>query len=999
MDIGKQKLVQKDKMKKIIIILVAILSLSECNSPNQNTDLIDGFKDPGNEARPRAYWNWLNGDVSLEGLTRDLEEAKDKGLGGLQMWDTEAMRNPDGFVPAGPPFLGEESVKAIHHSMMEAERLDLDLGLICASGWNSGGSWVTPEMASKNLFHSGIVVSGPGQVKRKLPFPEVPENCPMGEDGLPAWYEEVAVLAWPDSDEQVIPDLSDIVDISDKFNGDILDWNAPSGNWQVVRFVCSNNGQMLIAASPNSKGLFIDFLDPAATRFHFEYIFRQIGLEKGTEKRTPLKTLDDDSMELHEGIQWTVGFREWFREQHGYDPVNWLPVFLGWKVENKDLDERFEYDYKKAVSDLLIFSHYTTGSEVCKEYGVQLVAEAGGPGPPFWKSCPVDALKALGNVDIPRGEFWLGNPRNLFLIKEIASASHIYGKKYIDAESWTTWRRWRDGPFERKRLVDRAFCEGLNRVTYHGYSHSPVDDEYPGRSYHAGIDMNPQVVWWSKARPFMDYLARCCFMLQQGLYVADVAYYYGDQAPNFWPYYHNVPEKPGIDGLGSGYEYDVVNTDVILNRMAVEDGRITLPDGMSYRILVLPDRRDMPIEVLRMLGTMVSEGATILGPKPSEVPGLGNAVAETEDLRKLADEMWGECNGTTVKVNEYGRGKVVWGYTPEEWLKKQSVGPDFSCRDPQFAENFDFIHRETAHAHIYFISNKKLEPLNTLCTFRVKNSTPHVWEPSDGSAKEQFVFEVEDDEITMPVVLPPGGSTFVVFSKEVSSTGLNVVMKKADTGNNDLPVQKVIAADKTSATIECWQNGAYLFTGRNKKQKQVAVNDIPDPELIEGAWKVAFDPEWGAPAEVVLPGLISWTDHDDEGIKYYSGKGTYSKTITVKKDWIGDHQHIYLELGKVGEIAEVYINGQSAGVVWKPPFRTDISKLVRPGSNELKIEVLNLWINRLTGDRDLPEQEKFTRTNIQSDGGSWLENYTEWHVEPAGLIGPVRLLLSKEVEF
>ncbi len=496
-------LIIKHKMRKIIIVLAGIIFVTGCHKSEQNADLISGFKNPGNEARPRAYWNWLNGDVSLAGLTRDLEEAKEKGLGGLQMWDTQAMRNPRNFVPAGPPFLGEESVKAIHHSMKEAERLDLDLGLICASGWNSGGAWVTPEMASKNLFHSEIMVSGPGLVELALPFPEVPENCPKGEDGLPAWYQEVAVLAWPDAEEQMIPNLSKILNISDKFNEGILDWNVPSGKWQVARFVCTNNGQMLIAASPNSKGLFIDFLDPEATRFHFEYIFKQLGLEKGSGKRTPLKTLDDDSMELHEGIQWSVGFRRWFREQHEYDPVNWLPVFLGWEIMSNDSDDRFLYDYKKAVSDLLIYSHYTTGSEVCKEYGVELVAEAGGPGPPFWNSCPVDALKALGNVDIPRGEFWLGNPRNLFLIKEIASASHIYGKKYVDAESWTTWRRWRDGPFKRKMLVDRAFCEGLNRVTYHGFSHSPVDDEFPGRSYHAGIDMNPQVVWWDKARPWI----------------------------------------------------------------------------------------------------------------------------------------------------------------------------------------------------------------------------------------------------------------------------------------------------------------------------------------------------------------------------------------------------------------------------------------------------------------------------------------------------------------
>ncbi len=189
------------------ILMVILLASSACAANMGESGLARGFKDPGNEARPRAYWNWLNGDVTLDGLTRDLEEAKDKGLGGLDMWDTEAMRNPGGFVPAGPPFMGPESVAAMHHSMKEAKRLGLDLGLTTSSGWNAGGSWIPPEMASKNLFYTEVVVGGPGKVEQKLAFPKVPEHCPMGKDGLPKWHLDVAVLAWPESEGKVISDL------------------------------------------------------------------------------------------------------------------------------------------------------------------------------------------------------------------------------------------------------------------------------------------------------------------------------------------------------------------------------------------------------------------------------------------------------------------------------------------------------------------------------------------------------------------------------------------------------------------------------------------------------------------------------------------------------------------------------------------------------------------------------------------------------------------------
>ncbi len=960
--------------------------------PSVDQALVDGFKYPSLEAKPRAYWNWLNGDVSLAGITRDMEEAKKTGLGGLQIWDSEAMRNADGLVPVGPRFLGEESVEAIHHALKEAERLDLDLGLICASGWNSGGDWITPELASKNLFHIGMQIEGGGTIRKRLPFPDVPKECPIGTDGLPLWYFDVAVLAWPHSDDKQIGDHSEVVDISDSFRNGELVWEAPPGKWHIERFVCTNNGQQLIAASPNSKGYFIDFLDPEATRFHFEYIFAQLGLEKGKENQTRLKTLDDDSMELHGGIQWSKGFADWFENQHGYSPVHWLPVFLGWDIGDKDKSGRFRYDYQKSVSDLLIYSHYTTGSEVCEEYGVQLVAEAGGPGAPFWESCPVDALKALGNVHIPRGEFWLGNPRNLFLIKEIASASHIYGKKHVDAESWTTWRRWRDGPFTLKRLVDRAFAEGLNRVTYHVFAHAPVEDGFPGRTYHAGVDLNPQVSWWSKAGPFMDYLARCSHMLQQGLYVADVAYYYGDQAPNFWPLYHNVPDKPRIEGLGSGYEYDVVNSDVILNRMSVKDGRIVLPDGMSYRMLVLPDRKDMPLEVLMKLESLVAEGATLLGPKPSEVPGLTDYAERTKKLRELATSMWGDGG----EVNPYGKGTVVSGYSPEQWLKREGVAPDFAPEDAALASSFDFIHRETATSHIYFIHNKTASPLQATCNFRVKNAAPQLWDPTDGSMKDQYVFQQLGDITGLPISPAPGGSTFVVFTKGSSRPALRTL----STGNSldsELPEQAVIQVSGQSAVLECWQNGTYTAQSDQGKAFQMVVEDIPLPQELTGTWKVEFDPAWGAPAQVDFSKLISWTEHEDPGIRYYSGKATYRKSFTLPSGGISSGQKVYLDLGQVGEIGEVFINGKSAGILWKPPFRTDITAHLVEGENELTVEVVNLWVNRLTGDKQLPAAERFTRSNIQADGGTWLANYSEWKEEPAGLFGPVRILFSKMV--
>ena len=963
----------------------------------KNSRFLEKFRNPGKEARPSAYWNWLNGDITKSGVTHDLEQAKEKGLRGLLIWDTEAMRNLDGYVPVGPPFMGDKSVELIRYTMSEASRLDLDLGLVSSSGWNAGGSWVPPEMASKNLFSSEVVLTGPGKVRRKLPFPEVPPNCPKGSDGLPSWYKDVAVLAWPDSKENYISDLSDIMDLSEKFDEGELVWSLPSGTWRVVRFVCTNNGQRLIAASPNSKGLFIDFLDPEATRFHFEYFFKKLGIPKGGNPDLSLKSLDTDSMELYPGIQWSTKFRDWFHKQHDYNPLNWLPVLIGWTIQNQATNERFEYDYRKSVSDLLIESHYATGTKVCKEYGITHASEAGGPGPPIWETCPVDALKALGNVGIPRGEFWMGNPRHIFLIKEIASAAHIYGKPYVDAESWTTWRRWRDSLLTRKQLVDRAFCEGLNRVTYHVFAHSPLDEGYPGRSYHAGVDMNPKVVWWPKARPFMDYLSRCCHMLQQGLFVADVAYYYGDQAPNFWPSHHDVPEKPRIEGLGAGYDYDVVNTDVIMNRMSVKNGMITLPDGMSYRILVLPEQRQMPLKVLQKLEELVSNGATILGSKPLEVPGLKDYKEETAKLKELAGKMWGKENAATLKSNDYGKGKVVWGITPQQWLAKESVGPDFYCQTTDYDDKLDYIHRRREDSDIYFIRNKTMNPVSADCMFRVTNRTPKILDPTDGTIHDQFVYNEVEGEINLPINLPAGGTLLVLFDKKTASGRISSLSRTDSKDHDGFPTPKTLNIKNDTATILCWQNGDYIVTNNKGEEVPFEVRDLAAPIEIKNNWIVEFDPDWGAPAKIKLPELISWTEHDNEGVKYYSGTGTYKKTFNIPADWLDSGRSVHMDLGDVRELAEVFINGESVDILWKPPYRADITSFVKPGNNDLKIEVMNLWINRLTGDKKLPEVKRFTSTNIRSDGSTRYSDAEPWYEEISGLLGPVRLLPSVHV--
>jgi hypothetical protein len=919
--------------------VVLCLLLISCGNPAEQErirQLADKFVDPPASYRPGAFWCWLNGNMTTASITRDLEAMKSKGITRAEIWDVAAIKNP-AFIPAGKEFLGDESVGLIRHAIAEGNRLNMRIGIVASSGWNAGGSWVTPDWASKNLFFSSVEVAGPRKLAIRLPFPKFPEGCPMKDKDTPVFYKDISVLAVPFSADRKIEDVTRVVSLSASYKDGQLTWEVPSGKWTILRFVCSNNGQQLIVPSPNSNGLFIDFLDPQATVRHLQYFMDRLGVTPENSADAGLDYFEFDSMELSEGTPWTDNFVTIFRERQGYDLEKYLPVLAGWDITNST--ERFRYDFKKTVSDQLIFSHYQTGTDFLKKYNAELVSESGGPGPPVWDTCPVDALKALGSVSVPRGEFWIKH-RNMFLIKEVSSAAHIYGKKIVDAESFTTWRRWKDSPFDLKKEVDRAFCEGLNNITFHTFASTNPEDGLPGRTYHAGYDMNPGTTWWDKSKPFMDYLSRCSFLLQQGTFVADACFYYGDQAPNFFPLFHDVPEKPRIKGLGNGYDYDVINTDVLLNRMTVKDGRLTLPDGMSYSVLLLPEQPQMTLEVLKRIATLVDSGATVVGPRPTAVPGLKEWERERESLDKIAGQLWGPADEGSFVENTYGKGRVISGLTADEVLKRSSLEPDFSY---SALSEVDYIHRSTDVGEIYFLRNYQDEPVTAECKFRVTGMYPEFWDASTGVMQRVEAYQQEGGLTSLSIELPARGSIFVVFN---------------DAKRTSLPV---------------------FTSGQEGAETEIA-----------GPWDITFPPNWGAPPSAVFNQLTSWTESSDPGIKYFSGTAVYSNLFNVTLG--ADKKEIFLDLGDVRDVAEVFVNGKSAGILWKKPYQLDVTSLVQPGKNELKIEVVNLWVNRLTGDMLLDPKDRFCRTNqTYMENEVWPGGDEPFRLQTAGLLGPVKL--------
>lgn len=952
-------------MNKLFIpLLLAFCIITGCNdqkSPSgEDAGLLtleEGFLDPPVSVRPKGYWDWMNGNFDLERLTIELEEAKAQGMAGYDFFDVGAVENPDGIVPAGPEFMGDESLEAISHAVQEAERLDMELGLILSSSWDAGGSWIKPEHGSMALYESSISAEGPGVYDDQLPFPELPELDGKGqplliekdENGLPVFFKDVAVLATPVYDAGDIIDIEEVIDLSGQMDTEgKLSWEIPEGKWEITRFVCTNTGEPLKCPSPKSSGRSMDHFNPEATDFHFNYFLERLQDKLGDISKTPIKYFYLCSYEVV-GFVWTPKMLEEFEARRGYDMTPYLPILQGKVVQNNEITDRFMHDYTQTLSDLLIENLYLRGREIINPYGIKLCSESGGPGAPI-HNCPVDALRALGVLDIPRGEFWYKHQRFdefgfdvMQLVKEISCAAHIYGKKEVQGEAFTSFLHWQEGPAELKPLADMAMCEGLNRFVYHTSPHTTPDAGIPGFVYHAGTHFNTSRVWWPKSRAFTDYLARSCFLLQQGNFVGDVLYYYGDQAPNF------VKPKHVDPNLGFGYDYDVTNSEVILTRLDVEDGKLVLPDGTSYEILVLPDQDHASVDVMMKLEELVSKGATIVGPKPNRSHGLKNWEERDQQVRELADQLWGPTDRETVAESHYGDGKVFWTNNLKQVLDKRGVGPDFSYTGETDSVNMDFIHRRTADAEIYFLSNKTYgtESLNGI--FRITGMIPEIWDAVTGEILSCPAYNDDGKNTSIPLRLEEQGSLFVVF--------------------------------RESATEEQFVAGNYS-----------AEEFIPVEEIeIDGPWEVAFPPEWGAPDKVTQTDLISWDKSDDPGVRYFSGIASYNKIITVNEEILGEKSSVRLNLGVVKEVAEVYLNGESLGVLWKSPYTIDVTEKLKPGDNELKVEVANTWNNRLVGDGNLPVEERFTKTNIT--GPNW-QTRMAWKDSPlrkSGLIGPVSI--------
>jgi hypothetical protein len=727
----------------------------------------------------------------------------------------------------------------------------------------------------------------------------------------------------------------DVVDLTSHMRADgTLDWTPPAGRWVVVRLGYSLTGHQNGPASPEATGLEVDKLSQKYVAGYMKTYLDMVESATGKELfgARGLKYLLNDSYEG--GMQnWTDDMLEQFRKRRGYDPGPWLPVLVGTVVESPEASDRFAWDFRRTINELLAEAHYATVTEEAHKRGLKTYGEA----LEDRRAYMGDDMEMRQYTDIPMAAMWPPGrgaairPTFIGDDKGAASVAHIYGRPYVAAESFTAAGR-NVTPKDLKAAADVELILGINRFVIHTSAHQP-DNRGPGVGLGSiGWFFTRNEAWSELAGGWLDYLARGSYMLQQGHFAADAAYFYGQEAPitGIW-----APNPP--NDTPEGYSFDFVNADVILNRFKAANGYLTTATGMSYRILYMGERANqITLPVLRKLREFVNEGVVLVGRKPAGSPSQADDQAE---FQRIATEMWG--NGADGQ-HAFGKGRISVNQTVNQAAEAIGLAKDFDYSKPQIDTLIWNHHRKLADGDVYYVANRSDRPEAIDASFRLQGKSVELWNPVTG-ATAQASYRTEKGRTIVPLKLDAYGSVFVV-------------MRRAG------PASRVVPE-----TVE---------------------NQVGQ---IDGAWTVAFQPDRGAPASATLPGLASWTENADPGVKYFSGIGTYSKTVQVPAAWLQAKGRLWLDLGDVRELAQVAVNGKNLGNIWRAPYRVDVTGILKAGANTIEVKVGNTWVNRMAGDQQ-PGAAKIAFTPTGSMGGMMGGGGGASTPLPSGLLGPVRVL-------
>lgn len=994
--------------------LVLAAALTAAASPEPKT-LESGFQLPPDSCKPHTWWHWMNGHVTKEAITRDLEDMKRIGLGGFTLWNTQEG------TPTGPVKYGsEEWWSLLDHTMKEAERLGLDMGIFNGAGWSSTGApFVTPDKAMQEVAWTETDAKGPGKVKLKLPVPKaalgierdmkkdpvINRRYYMPRETVEGYFRDIAVFAvpslpagqspwqlkdWRDKagfgkpERRFQPDAStppadqviqanQLIDVTRFMNADgELDWDAPAGDWTILRIGYQPTGRSNHPASVGGRGLEIDKLSPEALDFYWEHFLDRVVKTAGSRVGRTFTTISLDSYEVgHQN--WSKDFPKLFSDATGYDIRKYLPVITGRVVESGAFTERVLWDYRKVIGDGIAKNYFAHMAERAHAAGLVFANE------PYGSFGNTSDPVAASSVDIPTCEFWAYDTKQKERpaeAKVVASTARLYGRNLVDAEAFTgsPERIFETYPGGIKSQGDYFMTLGVNRFCFHTWAHDPYGVP-PGLGLGTyGSRFDNRNTWWPYAKPWHEYLGRCFYLLRQGETVSDVLYYAGDEAPMR----SKVVLRHGIlADLPKGIDYTIANPE-IFRSLRSENGLLLTAKGAGFRMLVLPDVPWMSLADLTTIERLLSDGAVISGKRPQSPPGKPNP-GDMEKFTALADRIWGDCDGKNVISNKCGKGLVYSGIPLGEVVKQHGIGQDCSFVRAHGGKpgptlypdtDIEFIHRRAGNDEIYFLSNQNDAETSITAKFRVTGKTPELWLPDRGSRHRLADAKTSGDHTEVPLRFGPGEAYFVVFRDPREASARDAA---------PWVTPSKMAAD------------------------------------LSADWKVEFP---GNPT-IILHDLVSWSTLNEEPLKHHSGTAIYRKSFSLET--VVDASRYQLDLGDVKVIASVSINGKDCGIAWKTPYQVDVTDSLKPGENTIEVKVANLWVNRILGDQLFTDDIAWTSETGSTAAGQglaaipdWVKNGTprpnprrstfyawKWpHLNvdkpllPSGMLGPVKLLES-----
>ncbi len=566
---------------------------------------------------------------------------------------------------------------------------------------------------------------------------------------LPMWGDYL----WPSTAEPGQPGLvvapDAVRDLSKVMSPDgTIVWNVPPGQWVILRVGMIPTGTKNAPASPQGQGLEVDKMNRAAAKKHFDAYIGELLRRVPAPERKSFERVIADSYEM--GAQnWTDGLREIFRKRYGYDPQPWLPVLTGRIVGSAEMSDRFLWDLRRLVADQVAYDYVGGLRDACHKHGLKLWLENYG----HW-GFPAEFLQYGGQSDEVSGEFWSSGNLGSIELRAASSAAHIYGKPRVSAEAFTSTAKFDSTPWSLKRRGDWALTEGINHWVLHVYIHQPWEDKLPGVNAWFSTEFNRHNPWFFPGREFIDYYRRCQFLLQQGRHVADVAYFIGE----------DTPKMTGIQApaLPAGYNFDYINAEVITSRLKIRNGRFTLPDGMSYRVMVLPPGEAMRPGLLEKIRDLVRAGGIVLGNPPTHSPSLQGYPKADAKVKDIAAELWKGCDGRQSKMARFGKGRVFQNMELQDVFNELSIPPQFACG----TKDILWTQREDENTRIFFVCNQSDRAVQVTPAFRSGGKTPELWDPAAKTIHRPAVFSVSNEITRVPFDLEPRGSRFVIFRQD-----------------------------------------------------------------------------------------------------------------------------------------------------------------------------------------------------------------------------------------